>query len=119
MAYIKPPLLQVAFRPRLSFSGLAWPTLRSKISAWLPPALIACTIHLLSRPRRDPSSPELPSSRWMAGTLLDFAISSALGLRHRWSPDISVSALRKRKNGAWGFIRVDIKCKPDTLVVSG
>lgn len=33
MAYIKPPLLQAAFRPRSSFNGLAWPTLRSKISA--------------------------------------------------------------------------------------
>jgi NADH:ubiquinone oxidoreductase subunit 4 (subunit M) len=55
----------------------------------------------------------------MAGTLLDFAISSALEPRHRWSPDVSVSALRKRKNGAWGFIRVDIKRKPGTLVFSG
>jgi hypothetical protein len=36
----------------------------------------------------------------------------------RWLPDISVSVLRKRKNSAWGFIRVDIKCKPDTLVIS-
>src|SRR6266704_5610807 len=33
MAYIKPPLLHVAFRPRSSLSGLALPTLRSKISA--------------------------------------------------------------------------------------
>src|SRR6266540_381026 len=31
-AYIRPPLAQVAFRPRSSFSGLALPTLRSKIS---------------------------------------------------------------------------------------
>jgi hypothetical protein len=45
--------------------------------------------------------------------------SAASGLRHRWSPDISMSAVRKRKNRAWGFIRVDIKCKPDTLVISG
>jgi hypothetical protein len=33
IAYIRPPLLQVAFRPRSSLSGLALPTLRSKISA--------------------------------------------------------------------------------------
>jgi ABC-type amino acid transport system permease subunit len=32
-AYIKPPLFQVAFNPRSSFSGLALPTLRSKLPA--------------------------------------------------------------------------------------
>ena len=32
IAYIRPPLLQAALRPRSSFSGLALPTLRSKIS---------------------------------------------------------------------------------------
>src|SRR5258708_1062148 len=63
MAYIKPPLLHVAFSPRSTLSGLAFPTLRSKISAYLPPALTACNIHLLSRPRRDPRSPEAPIRR--------------------------------------------------------
>jgi len=45
--------------------------------------------------------------------------SAALGLRVRWLPDVSVSTLRKRKNGASGIIRVDIKCKRDTLVITG
>ena len=44
---------------------------------------------------------------------------AASGLRDRCSPDHSVSALRKRKNRAPGVNRVDIECKPDTLVISG
>ena len=40
-------------------------------------------------------------------------------LRDRWSPDDWLPALRKRKNKAHSIIRVDIKCKPGTLVISG
>jgi hypothetical protein len=95
--------------PRTSYQNgsAANPTWRGRVtmvSAAAPGAVVNTDL----LPRRLPFLPGEPRSQ-----------TTEPPNNNRWPPDISVSALRKRKNRAWGFIRVDIKCKPGTLVISG